>query len=47
MGSVSAFGSGHGPGFLGLSPTFGSLLSGESASPTPFAAPLDCVLSVK
>ena len=31
---------GHDPGVLGWNPTSGSLLSGESASPFPFALPL-------
>jgi len=34
---VSAFGSGHNLRVLGSSPTSGSLFSGESASPSPFA----------
>jgi len=34
-GGASAFGSGHDLGFLGSSPTLGSLLGGESASPSP------------
>ena len=36
----SAFSSGHDPRVLGLSPMLGSLLSGESASPSPIAPPL-------
>ena len=40
VGEVSAFGSGHDPGVVGSSPVSGSLLSGESASPSPSAPPL-------
>jgi len=34
VGWATAFGSGHDPGVPGSSPTSGSLLSGESASPS-------------
>ena len=40
VSEVSAFGSGHDPGVLGLSPASGSLLSAESASPSASAIPL-------
>ena len=39
-GWVSAFGLGHDPGILGLSPTSSSLLGGETASPSPSDPPL-------
>ena len=48
-GSVSctfAFSSGLDPMVLGSSPTSGSLLSGEPASPSPSAAPSVCALSL-
>ena len=46
---VSAFSSGHDPRVLGWSPKSGSLLSRESASPSPSAcrSPCLCSLSVK
>ena len=43
--SVSAFGSAHDPGILGSSPTSGSLLSGQSASPSASAIPRACAVS--
>ena len=43
-GSASAFGSGHNPRVLGLSPTLGSLFSGEPVPPSP-SAPA-CALSL-
>ena len=51
VGQASAFGSGHDPGVLGLSPELGSLLSGDSASPSASALPLlmcahTCALSL-
>ena len=44
---LSAFGSGHDSRVLGWSSTSGSLLSKESASPSPSAAPPACALSNK
>jgi len=41
---ASAFGSGHDPGVLRLSPASGSLLSGKPASPSP--TPPACVPSL-
>ena len=35
IGEASTLGLGHDPGVLGSSPTLGSLLRGESASPSP------------
>ena len=40
------FSSGYDLGFLGLTPTWGSLLSTESACPSPSAPPLACALSL-
>ena len=40
VNEASAFDSGHDPRALGLNPTLSSLLSRESASPSPSAAPL-------
>ena len=40
----SAFGLGHDPRVLRLSPTSGSLLSGLPASPSPSAVPPACTL---
>ena len=45
VGEASAFSSGHDPGVLGSSPTWGSLLRGEPASLSPLLFPL-LVLSV-
>ena len=42
---LSAFGSGHDPGVWGSSPASGSLLIGESASPSPSAPPSAHALS--
>ena len=46
VGEVSAFGSDHDLRVLGSRPTSGSLLSGESASPSSSAAPPTCVLAL-
>jgi len=46
VGWVSAFGSGRGPGVLEWSPISGSLLGGESASPSAPHLMLSCVLSL-
>ena len=46
VGEASAFGSGRDPGVLGSSPSSGSLLGGESASPSLSAAPPACALSL-
>ena len=43
---MSAFSPGHDPGVLGWSPKSASLLSGESAFPSPFAPPPFNVLSL-
>ena len=45
-GEMSAFGSGHDLRVLGWSPVSRSILSGESASSTPFAAPPADALSL-
>ena len=45
VGEASPFGSGYDPGDLGLSLTLGSLLSGESAFPSP-SAPTILALSL-
>ena len=45
VSSASAFGSGHDPGVLGLSPVSSSLLSEESASTSP-SGPCSCSLSL-
>ena len=42
VGQVSAFGSDHDLGVLGLHPTLGFLVSGESASPSPLPLPYSC-----
>ena len=47
VGEVSAFSSGHDPRVLGSRPALGSLLSRESASPSPSAIPHLLVLSLK
>ena len=39
--------SGHDPSVLGWSPTSGSLLDGEPASPSPSATPQVCTLALK
>ena len=44
--SASVFGSGHDPGGLGSNPTWGSLLSGEPASPSACFYPCLCMLSL-
>ena len=46
LSEVSAFGSGQDLRVLGSSPMSGSLLNGESSSPSPSAPPLACVLSL-
>ena len=46
VGQASAFGSGHDPRVHGSSPALGSLLSGELASSSPFAAPHARALSL-
>jgi len=46
VGSASAFGSGHDPRVLGSSPTSGSLLRGEPASPSACRSPWLCALSL-